>query len=86
MVELSYTYDSISKFYEDALHPTPEGNIEDTLRHLQTEEISFRGNDIATIKRSQYSYTKGLAEMKKLDLKESQLNQSKNTTLKEIEI
>ena len=68
MVELSYTYDSISKFYEDALHPTPEGNIEDTLRHLQTEEISFRGNDIATIKKSQYSYTKGLAEMKKLDL------------------
>lgn len=68
MVELSYTYDSISKFYEDALHPTPEGNIEDTLRHLQTEEKSFRGNDIATIKKSQYSYTKGLAEMKKLDL------------------
>ena len=32
MVELSYTYDSISKFYEDALHPTPEGNIENKLQ------------------------------------------------------
>lgn len=68
MVELSYTYDSISKFYEEALHPTPEGNIQDTLNHLEREEIEFRGNDINTIKKSQYSYTKGLAEMKRLDL------------------
>lgn len=51
MVELSYTYDSISKFYEDALHPTPEGNIEDTLRHLQTEEISLEVTILQLLKR-----------------------------------
>lgn len=68
MVNLTYKYDSITKFYEDALHPTPEGNIQDTQNHLETEFESFRGMDIANIKKNQYGYTKGLKDLAKLEL------------------
>jgi hypothetical protein len=68
MVNLTYKYDSITKFYEDALHPTPEGNIQDTQNHLETEFKSFRGMDIANIKKNQYGYTKGLKDLAKLEL------------------
>ena len=68
MVNLTYKYDSITKFYEDALHPTPEGNIQDTQDHLETEFESFRGMDIANIKKNQYGYTKGLKDLAKLEL------------------
>lgn len=68
MVNLTYKYDSITKFYEDALHPTPEGNIQDTQNHLETELESFRGMDIANIKKNQYGYTKGLKDLAKLEL------------------
>lgn len=68
MVNLSYTYDSLTKFYEDALNPTPDGNIADTKGHLNTEEQSFRGMCINDIKKYQYGYTKGIKELKELDL------------------
>lgn len=68
MVNLTYKYDSITKFYEDALHPTPEGNIQDTQNYLETEFESFRGMDIANIKKNQYGYTKGLKDLAKLEL------------------
>lgn len=68
MTKLTYTYDSISKFYQDALNPTPEGNIQDTLQHLIREEESFRGMDIANIKKNQYGYKEGLDRLENLIL------------------
>lgn len=68
MINLTYTYDSITKFYQDALNPTPEGNVQDTLQHLMREEESFRGMDIANIKKNQYGYKEGLDRLEKLNL------------------
>lgn len=68
MKELLYEYDSISDFYEDAIHPTPEGNSNDTLYHLRNEEISFRGLDINTITKSKFGYTEGLDKLENLEL------------------
>lgn len=68
MVNLSYTYDSLTKFYEDALNPTSDGNIQDTKEHLNSECVYFRGMSIEDIKKYQYGYTKGIKELKELDL------------------
>ena len=68
MVELCYRQDRISKFYEEGVDGRGEGNIEDSLGELESEEIRFRGKDIGSIKKSEQSYSKGVGEMKKVDL------------------
>lgn len=68
MKELLYEYTNISDFYEDAIHPTPEGNSSDVECHLKREESSFRGLDIATIQKSKFGYTVGLDKLEELEL------------------
>lgn len=68
MLDLIYTYDNISDFYESTLIATPDGNPDGLTEHLQQERPDFRGLSNKEIKDCKYGYQKGIDTLKELDL------------------
>lgn len=68
MKELLYEYTNISDFYEDSIHPTPEGNAASVVDHLKSDTPSFRGLDLSTIQKSKFGYIVGLDKLEELEL------------------
>lgn len=68
MKDLIYEYYNIDDFYRDAYNPTPFGDAKRSKSFLDEDDPYFRGLAKDEILKNKYGYTKGLSELKELDL------------------